>query len=108
MWEKIKSMPVVFIRGAFSGIYGFVGAALIVFSIWLWAGFFMGVSNVQNYARNLSALDAADGRIAALRERLDRTELHIKLLQDHSPDFVAEMGLTHLNIGDPAVRVVKK
>jgi hypothetical protein len=108
MWGKIKSALAVFFRGAFSGMHGFIGAALIVFSVWLWVGFFTGAANIQNYIRGLRNVGAADARIDALRARLNRTELRIKLLQEHSPDFVAEMGLVHLNLGDPALKEIKR
>ena len=32
---------------------------------------------------------------------------HIKLLQNYSPDYIDELGLQYLNIGDPQVKILK-
>ena len=107
MLGKIKSVAVVFLRGATGGIRGLSGALLFALSVYFLIGLFTGEASVQGYIRNRRALEGTDARIAALQARLDNTNLHIELLQKHSPDFVSEMALKHLNLGDPGVMIVK-
>ena len=37
----------------------------------------------------------------------DDLNKHIELLQNYSPDYVEELGLKYLNIGDPQVKILK-
>jgi len=108
MVGKIKSVIGVFFRGAFGGWRGLVGLAIIAFSIYLVTGLFSGTTNIQNYIRNKRELATVDSRIEATRERLEATNQRIRLLQGHSPDFVAELAARHLNLGDPAVRILRR
>ena len=108
MAKKIKSALGVFFRGMFGGWRGAVGTALIVFSLYMLAGLFNGATNIQNYIRDKRELATADARIIAARKRLDAANQHIKLMREHSPDFVSEMAMKHLNLGDPGVRILKK
>jgi cell division protein FtsB len=108
MGEKIKSIAGIFLRGLFASWRGMAGAALIVFSLYLFTGFFTGTTNVQNYVRNARELGQIDAKIAAVRAQLDATNSHIRLIQEHSPDFVSEMASKHLNLGDPKIMILKK
>jgi cell division protein FtsB len=108
MLDKIKSAARVFFHGMTSSLTGLSGAVLVVLSLYLLAGLFTGVANVQNFIKNWNELGKTDSKIAALQQQLDRTNLHIKLLQQHSPDFVSEMALRHLNLGDPKLMIIKK
>lgn len=108
MFEKIKSCIGIFLRGSVSGWRGIVGAALIIFSFYLCLGFFTGVTNIPNYIRNKNQLGKIDARIESTRAKLNRTNLHIQLLKEQSPDFVSEMALKHLNLGDTNLLIIKK
>jgi len=108
MWEKIKSVILFFVRGSVQGWRGPLGAAMIIFSVYLCFGFFTGVTNIQNYIRNLRELERIDARTEMTRKRLEATNRHLKLLSEHSPDFVSEMALRHLNMGDPAMMIIRK
>jgi hypothetical protein len=106
--SKIKSILGIFLRGMFGSWRGALGAALIALSIYLFIGFFTGTANIRNYIKNMAALRRADAIIEDKQKKLDETNLHIKLLQEYSPDFVSEMALRHLNIGDPELFMIKK
>lgn len=108
MFGKIKSIAGVFARGCAGGWRGLAGAALLVFSAYLFVGFFTGVANIKNYIANRYELGTADARLYAAKNRLDRTSRHIRLLSEQSKDFVSEMALRHLNMGDPEMRIIKK
>jgi cell division protein FtsB len=108
MWGKIKSMLGVLLRGTFGGWQGALGALMIGVSLYFSIGLFNGVASIQNYFKNRIALGRADEKIAVLQKQLDAENLHIKLLQEHSPDFISEMALRHLNLGDPKLLILKK
>ncbi|MDR1071931.1 MAG: hypothetical protein LBL21_04800 [Rickettsiales bacterium] len=108
MWEKIKSMTGILIRGTLGGWRGALGALMAGLSVYFFVGLFTGVASVQNYFKNRVALGRADEKIAVLRKQLDAENLHIELLQKHSPDFISEMALRHLNLGDPQLMILKK
>jgi cell division protein FtsB len=108
MWDKIKSAFTVFFTGMFSSGRGLLGAAMVAVSIYFFIGLFTGIASIQNYIRNLNATHTSTARIEAEQKKLDTINLHIKLLQEHSPDFVSEMALRHLNMGDPKSLIIKK
>ena len=97
MGSKIKSI----------GAKGFVGILLAAISIYLLIGLFRGTTNVQSFARNRQFLAGADARIVALESELNRTKLHISLIQSHSPDFISELAARHLNLGDPNAFMIR-
>jgi hypothetical protein len=41
------------------------------------------------------------------QQTLDKLHRHIKLLQNYSPDYVEELGLKYLNIGDSNIKILK-
>ncbi|MDR2769886.1 MAG: hypothetical protein LBB08_00370 [Rickettsiales bacterium] len=108
MWGKIKSAFGILFRGMFASFYGFAGAVLTAISVWLCVGLFTGAANIRSYVRNRRTLRESDAKIAALAKELAKTNMHIKLLQDHSPDFVSEMALQKLNLGDSETMILKK
>ena len=108
MGEKIKSLALTFVRGATGGLQGFIGAALTIISVCFLAGLFTGTTNIQTYFRNRNALGNTDAKIESLQGQLDAANLHIKLIQSHSPDFISEMALKYLNLGDPKMMILKR
>jgi cell division protein FtsB len=108
MWDKIKSAFTVFFTGMFSSMRGFLGAAMVAVSVYFFVGLFTGVASIQNYIKNLNSMHTSTSRIEAEQQKLDTINHHIKLLQEHSPDFVSEMALRHLNMGDPKSLIIKK
>lgn len=108
MWEKIKSAFMVLLRGMFMSKQGFAGAVMVFISMYFLVEMFTGVASVQNYVKNRRSLNAADSKIEGKTDDLALLNLHIKLLQDVSPDFVAEMAAKYLNLGDPKTLLIKK
>ena len=88
MREKIKNL------------FGFVGRA--------WSGgIFWGEVNVQKFIMNIWRLSAEQEQLAHEQKKLDSLARHITLIQDYSPDYVQELGLKYLNVGDPNFKILK-
>lgn len=107
MGEKIKNL-FGFIGRAWSlGIWGKFGVMIAIFSIFVFTGIFFGQVSVQKFVINIWRLDAEQTQLAAEQEKLNTLNHHIELLQNYSPDYVEELGLKYLNIGDANARVLK-
>jgi len=108
MWDKIKSALGVFFRGAFQSLSGFAGAAMVLLSLYFCFDLLTGTASLQNFIKNRRDLGRADTAIEIRQKQLDKVNMHIRLIQEHSPDFISEMALRHLNLGDPKVLIIKK
>ena len=107
MKEKIKKF-FTFIGHAWTGgIRGKIGIVAVVFAAIMFVRMFMGEENVQQFVMNIWRLDNEQTQLATEQEKLNRINRHIELLQGYSPDYVEELGLKYLNIGDPDIRILK-
>ena len=66
-----------------------------------------GQVNVARFVANIWHLNAEQQELATEQSKLETMNRHIKLLENYSPDYVEELGLKYLNIGDPAFKVLK-
>jgi hypothetical protein len=107
MKEKIKKIFEWLGHAWSGGIKGKAGIALTLFAGFMFLRIFVGAVTPQRFVLNIWTLNAEQQQLALEREALDRLEHHIHLMQVGSPDFVEEMGLRHLNIGDRRVRILR-
>lgn len=107
MKGKIKNLFSFIGRAWTGGIYGKFGIVLFLFAFFLFVRVFWGDVNVQRFAMNIFHLRNAQEQLVAEQATLDELNRHIKLLQNYSPDYVEELGLRYLNIGDPRVKILK-
>lgn len=107
MKGKIKNLFSFIGRAWTGGIYGKFGIILFLFAFFLFVRVFWGDVNVQRFAMNIFHLRNAQEQLVAEQATLDELKRHIKLLQNYSPDYVEELGLRYLNIGDPRVKILK-
>ena len=107
MKEKIKNL-FGFLGRAWSGsIRGKAGIVCVLFAGFMFIRIFWGDVNVQKFIINIWRLNGEQELLATEAARLEKLNRHIKLLQNYSPDYVEELGLKYLNIGDPAVRILR-
>lgn len=107
MKEKIKNL-FKFLGSAWSGgIRGKLGIALSLFAGFMFIGMFWGDVSVQRFGYNIWQLNRDGEQLASEQQTLNELHRHIKLLQNYSPDYVQELGLKYLNIGDPQVKILK-
>ncbi len=107
MKEKIKNF-FGFIGRAWSGSFrGKIGILLGVFAAFMFVRIFWGEVNLQNFVINIWRLNAEQEQLMAEQEKLNTINKHIELLQGYSADYVEELGLKYLNVGDPKIRILK-
>ncbi len=107
MKEKIKNL-FSFIGRAWNG--GFVGKVGVILAILLTirsVNFFLGETTVQGCIMNIWRLNAAQQQLLQEQEKLDQLEKHIALVQQNSPDYIEELGLKRLNMGDAKTKILK-
>lgn len=107
MKEKIKNF-FGFIGAAWTGgIRGKIGILFAVFAAFMFVRIFWGEVNVQTFVINIWRLNTEQQQLAAEQEKLQSLQRHIELLQGYSADYVEELGLKYLNIGDPKIKILK-
>lgn len=107
MKEKIKNL-FSFIGRAWSGSFrGKIGVLLSIFAAFMFVRIFWGEVNLQKFIINIWRMNAEQEQLITEQEKLETINRHIELLQGYSPDYVEELGLKYLNIGDPKAKILK-
>ena len=107
MWDKIKNF-FGFLGRAWSGGYrGKIGLFCVFFAAFMFGRIFFGEVSAQRFVMNIWRLNAEQQQLATEKAKLEKLEMHIKLIQNYSPDYVEELGLKYLNIGDPKMKILK-
>lgn len=104
---KIKKFFGFIGRAWSGGIRGKIGIMFAVFAAFMFARIFWGDVNVQKFAVNIWRLNTEQRQLAAQTAQLTALRRHIELLQQYSPDYVEELGLKYLNIGDAEIKILK-
>jgi cell division protein FtsB len=107
MKEKIKNLLAFCGRAWRGGVKGKFGLLLALFALIGFARMFMGKVSVQNFAMAAWRLEKEQAQLAAEQEKLAGIERHIELFQNYSPDYIEEVSLKYLNMGDPKTRIIK-
>ncbi len=107
MKEKIKNFFGFIGRAWSDGIYGKFGIVMLVFALFIFVRMFWGDVNVQKLIINVWRLHGEQEQLAAEVEKLQKIQRHIELLQGYSADYVEELGLKYLNIGDAKYKILK-
>jgi hypothetical protein len=105
--DKIKDFFRFLGRAWTGGIRGKAGILCALFALFMFVGIFSGDVSAQKFVFNIWKLHSEEQTLAAEQEKLEKLERHIKLLHNYSPDFVEELGLKYLNLGDSGWRVLK-
>lgn len=107
MWDKIKNFFGFLGRAWTGGIRGKIGILAAIFAAFMFVRIFWGEVSAQKFVINIWRLDAEQQQLVREQEKLAAYEKHIKLIQSYSPDYVQELGLKYLNVGDPNTRILK-
>jgi len=107
MKDKIKNLFSFIGRAWRGGIRGKLGVVFAIFALLAFSRILFGQMNVVKFVRTSFQLRADRTELANEKKKLDMINLHIQLLQNYSPDYVEELGLRHLNIGDAKFKVLK-
>lgn len=107
MRDKIKNL-FEFIGTAWSaGIRGKIGVFAALFATFMFIRIFFGEVSIQKFIINIWRLNGEQEQLVAEQKKLEMIEHHIQLIQNYSPDYIEEIGLKYLNIGDPNAKVLK-
>ncbi|MBO5739964.1 MAG: hypothetical protein J6R52_02770 [Alphaproteobacteria bacterium] len=107
MKGKIKNLFSFIGRAWSGGIQGKLGVALTAFAAFMFIGLFWGDVNVQRFSMNVWRLHQERTQLESEQKNLSEIKKHIELLQGYSPDYIEELGLKYLNIGDPKTKILK-
>ena len=109
MKEKIKNFFAFAKRAWIAGPRGKIGIALIILSVFFFVRLFYGEKNLQSFISNAWHLNRERKELAVAQEKLQQIQHHIYLLQhpNSSPDYVEELGLKTLNMGDAEFKELK-
>ena len=107
MKGKIKKL-FKFLGSAWSGgARGKLGIVFALFAGFMFIGMFWGDVSIQRFGYNVWQLGNERDQLSTEQQTLNELHRHIELLQNYSPDYVEELGLKYLNIGDPRVKILK-
>ncbi len=107
MKEKIKNLFAFISTAWSSGIHGKAGVIMTFLAIFWSIGIFTGKTTLQGFVVNIWRLNAAQTQLQAEQTKLEQLEKHIQLVQKNSPDYIEELGLKRLNIGDSKTKILK-
>ncbi|MDR1337813.1 MAG: hypothetical protein LBJ73_02170 [Rickettsiales bacterium] len=107
MRKKIKDFFGFLGRAWAGGFRGKIGVLSAIFAAFMFVRIFWGDVNVQKFVVNIWRLNAEQEQLNRETAKLETFRKHIKLIQDYSPDYVEELGLKYLNIGDPRAKILK-
>ena len=107
MWDKIKNFFSFLGRAWRGGRGGKVGILCALFAGFMAVQLVIGDVSIQNFVIKTVQLGRDQKQLAAEQAKLARINHQIALLQHHSPDFLEEMSLKYLNIGNPKYRIIK-
>ena len=105
--EKIKNFFNFLGRAWTGGSRGKLGVIFAVFALFMFIRMFLGDMNIQRFVINAWNLNRERAELATRQDVRDTLEHHLELLRNGSPDYIEELGLQHLNIGDPKYRILK-
>jgi hypothetical protein len=107
MKGKIKNL-FKFIGRAWSGNeHGKIGIFAAIFGIFMFVGLFYSDASIQRFVVNVWKLQDAYEQRDSEQDTLNKLEKHIQLLKENSPDYIQELGLKYLNVGDSKLKVLK-
>jgi len=107
MWEKIKNLFGFIGRAWSGGIRGKIGVLFAVFAGFMFIRIFWGEVNVQKFVVNIWRLNAEQQQLDAEQQKMATLSRHIQLIQEYSPDYIQELGLKYLNVGDADFKILK-
>ena len=107
MWSKIKKF-FAFLKSAWlGGTRGKWGILFMITALFFFVRLFCGTQNVQNFIINTWRLNHKRTELDIAQKNLKQMQNHIYLLQHTSPDYVEELGLKTLNLGNPEFKELK-
>lgn len=89
------------------GSRGKLGVIAVVIAFFWTIGFFTGKNTIVGAIANIWRLNTAAEQLVTEQNKLNKLQHHIELTQRHSPDYIEELGLKRLNMGDAKTKILK-
>ena len=105
--EKIKNFFGFIARAWTGGTRGKLGILFALFAIFMFIRMFLGDMNIQRFIANAWNLNRENAELTQQKAVRDTLEHHIDLIRNGSPDYIEELGLQYLNIGDPKFKILR-
>ena len=109
MWEKIKNL-FSFIKSAWVGSNrGKMGIFFLLIALFFFVRLFFGTQNIQSFVVNIWHLNRNRTILATEQQKLQQMQHHVYLLKHpyNSSDYIEELGLKTLNLGNPEFKELK-
>lgn len=109
MKEKIKNF-FAFLKSAWEGgPSGKFGILVFIVSLFFFVRLFVGTQNIPDYIIRITKLNHERKELALLQKDLNQIQHHVYLLQrpSSSSDYIEELGLKTLNLGNPEFHELK-
>lgn len=107
MREKIKNFFAFAGRAWSGGIRGKIGVLCLIFAGFMFIGIFWGDVSIQKFVINIWHLNEEQEQLVIETEKLETIKHHLYLIENNSSDYLQEMGIKYLNVGDPEIKVLK-
>ena len=107
MKDKIKNLFGFIGRAWRGGIRGKFGVFFAAFALLAFIRIFFGEVNVGHFVTNIWHLNEEHAELATAEKELQTIRHHIQLLKSYSPDYVEELGLRYLNVGNSEFKILK-
>lgn len=107
MKEKIKNLFAFTGRAWSAGFHGKLGVIMVIIAVFWSVGIFTGKTTLQGFIVNIWRLNAAQEQLQQEQTKLAKLQQHISLVQKNSPDYIEELGLKRLNMGDAKTKILK-
>ncbi len=109
MWEKIKNLFSFFKSAWVAGARGKWGIFFMIIALFFFVRLFFGTQNIQNFVINAWHLNRDRTILAAEQAKLQQIQRHVYLLKhnENSADYIEELGLKTLNLGNPEFKELK-
>jgi cellobiose-specific phosphotransferase system component IIC len=107
MKEKIKNLFTFMGRAWGAGFHGKMGVIMVIIAVFWSIGIFTGKTTLQGFIINIWRLNTAQEQLVAEQAKLEQLQKHIDLVQKNSPDYIEELGLKRLNMGDAKTKILK-
>lgn len=107
MKEKIKNLLAFMGRAWRTSWKGKIAVLTTIFLVFKLCEFFSNKSSIQQFIINFWRLNEARQELVVAQAKLDKINHHLELLNENSCDYIQELGLTKLNIGDRDIKILK-
>ncbi len=107
MKAKVKQFGNFIFDAVSSGWRGVIGLIVCSVSVYLLLQLFISQNNIIRYWQNSLKISAQSEKLADEESKITVLEKRIRLIQNHSPDYVEELAQRYLNTGNSKTKIIR-